>query len=66
MHSLSGQPLQAQQALGLQLEQGLVGGEAYVVAALGRGAAQAGALAAGQQQNGGLPLHDIALIWEQD
>lgn len=66
VHGLSGQPLQAQQALGLQLEQGLVGGEAYVVAALWRRASQAGALAASQQQNAGLSLHNTALLGERD
>ncbi len=45
-----GQLLQPQQALSVQPKQGLAGRQADVIAALGRGATQAGALAAGEEE----------------
>ena len=57
-HGLRGHLLQARDALRLVLEERLVRGEADVVAALGRGAAEAGALAAGHEEHADLAAGD--------
>ena len=55
-----GQVAQAVDAVGLQVEEALAGGEADVEAALGVGGAQAGALPAGHEDDGDAALGDGA------
>ncbi len=58
---LRGEGLQARQPLGKELKQGLARGQADVVAALGRGAAQPRALPARQQHHAQLALQPIKI-----